>query len=421
MDTVDLSILKLISKREDFESYKGEITKALCTKESWSLLTDIGKYFEQHPEQNEIVLEPFAIWQRTINRPSRKAEEHQIYDRFLRNALELDSFDREQTINSFERLKLNQKILNESDRLSRGEIDIGEFQTTISELTPPTTSRISCPISSLSVETLVEYQRDNEGLYWRCEDLNKSIGPLKKGDFVVVAKRPEVGGTSFLCSEMSFMLEQLPENNKAVFFNNEESPDKVFSRMLTTSLGITYRDVLSNPTKTEEEYKKFLGSRKWDLCHDTNMTLTGVEDRLKEGNYGLIGVNVLLKVGGLNYIKEDHDRLQRLGERFRVFAQEYGPVIVIVQADPTAEDMKYIPQDRIYKSKTALQGEADALIMIGKDSEYREKRYIHVAKNKLPPAPCTELINKHIKTEVNFNIETGRFSSINYKGHSRKA
>ena len=93
---------------------------------------------------------------------------------------------------------------------------------------------------------------------------------------------------------------------------------------------------------------------------------------------------------------------------------------LLYKLTPRAEGVKFIPQDRIYKSKTALQGEADALIMIGTDEEIEDDvRYIHVAKNKIPPAACSDMKCKHIKAEVKFSMDTGRFTSKNWKGNSR--
>jgi hypothetical protein len=55
--------------------------------------------------------------------------------------------------------------------------------------------------------------------------------------------------------------------------------------------------------------------------------------------------------------------------------------------------------------------------MIGYDEDGPlDSRYIHVAKNKIPPAPCCDLSCKHIKSEIHFDVGTGRFSSRNYKG-----
>ena len=268
----------------------------------------------------------------------------------------------------------------------------------------------------LTLDSLAANGRQG-GFYWRLEDLNRSIGPIRKGDFIIVGKRPEVGGTSFLVSELSHMLEQTDGN--AVIFNNEEAPDKVYSRMVSSALGVDYRKLLGDAPKYQAQYDKWRGKSKFDLVHDTSMTISSIHKHLEEREYDLIGINVLLKVGGTG-AKEDHDKFQALGEECRRIAQDYGPVVAIVQADPTAEGMQYIPQDRIYKSKTALQGEADGLIMIGTDEQIEDDvRYIHVAKNKIPPAPCTEVKSKHIKSRVNFEMETGRFLSNNFKTHSR--
>ena len=99
---------------------------------------------------------------------------------------------------------------------------------------------------------------------------------------------------------------------------------------------------------------------------------------------------------------------------------EYCPIIGITQADPSAEGVRYIHQDRIYKSKTALQGEADVLLMIGMDyDEPPDTRFLHVAKNKIPPAPCTDPSVSHIMSEVQFEGQLGRFNSKLFKGNSR--
>jgi len=273
-------------------------------------------------------------------------------------------------------------------------------------------------VQAFTLEGIATDRRSNAGYYWRLEDLNKSIGPVRKGDFIIVGKRPEVGGTSFLVSELSHMLEQ--QEGNAIIFNNEEAPDKVFTRMVSSALDVDHRTMMQADKLYQQRYEQWLDGRTWDLIHDGSMTIDSIRAQLKEKEYGLIGINVLLKVGGTG-AKEDHDKFQALGEECRRISQEFGPVIAIVQADPSAEGMRFIPQDRIYKSKTALQGEADALIMIGKDHDVPDtSRFISVAKNKIPPAPCTDISVKHIKSEVEFEMGTGRYSSLNYKGNSRK-
>lgn len=413
MDNIDLDILKYMSKRDRYYELKDQITRSLCVKESFQLLGDFGAYFEEHPDEEEITKD-FMLWQRIKRHPNWKPEEARIKTSIVRNVLEADDPEREAFLDTIYHLKATNLYRNLASDLERGSISTEDAETKVrlfSKKAPESET-----LTSLTLQDLQDHSRTG-GYYWRLEDLNKSLGPIRKGDFIVIAKRPEVGGTSFLVSEIAYMLEQTDGN--AIIFNNEEAPDKVFSRMVSAALGVDYRRLLTDPSKYDAAYQKWLGNSQWDLIHDTSMTVSSVHRALEEKPYDLIGINVLLKVGGTGK-QEDHDKFQELGEECRRISQQYGPVLAIVQADPTAEGLKFIPQDRIYKSKTALQGEADALIMIGTDEDIEDDvRYIHVAKNKIPPAACSDMKCKHIKSEVHFSMDTGRFTSKNWKGNSR--
>ena len=416
MDNIDLNILKYCCTKQQYLEVKGSINKGLCVKESWLMLNDIGKWFEEHPTE-DTVNEDFILWQRVKRHPNWKPEEARAYGAIARAMLDAPEPDRTTFLDSIHHMVATQQYASIVEALEQGSITVDQADVQARALA--SRKPVAPTLTQLTLNTLSAMDRTS-GYYWRLEDLNKSLGLLKKGDFIIVAKRPEVGGTSFLVSEMSFMLEQTDGN--AIIFNNEEAPDKVYSRMVSAALGVDYRTLLSDPAKYQAEYETWLGESKWDLVHDTQMTISSLYKQLEDTDYDLIGINVLLKVGGTGE-ESDHDKFQRLGVECRRIAQEYGPVLAIVQADPTAEDMQYIPQDRIYKSKTALQGEADGLIMIGTgDDSVRadDRRFIHVAKNKLPPAQCTDIRAKHIKTEVEFDMGTGRFTTKNYTGgHSR--
>ena len=416
MDTIDLDILKHLTTRANHDELAGVITKGLCTKESWTLVGDFGEYYKAHPTTIEIN-QDFKIWFRVKRHPNWKSEEHQVWNRIIDNVLERGAPDRSSFLTQLATIKTEARLGGLYEDFKNGDIDLATLQQRVSLLESGNQQRVAT-IQTYDLDSLAQVASASGGYFWRLEDLNKSVGPIKRGDVVIVGKRPEIGGTSFLVSEFTFMLEQM-ESSNAILFNNEEAPDKVYTRMVSSALNVDYRTLMSAPNKYDVDYRKWLGTNTFDLCHDTNMTVGSIHEQLRQKEYSLIGINVLLKVGGTDK-KEDHDKLQALGEELRRIAQKYGPVLAIVQADPTAEGQRYIPQDRIYKSKTALQGEADVLIMIGKDDDVPDNlRYIHVAKNKIPPHVCTDLSSKHIKSEVEFDISTGRFTSLNWQRNSR--
>jgi len=407
MDSIDRDILRYCAERDNYYEVKDYISKSLCVKDSWMILNDFGEYYKEHPDEQSITSD-FKVWWRVQRHPEWKPEKVLQFSGLIDSILEAPMPERDTFRESLYHLRAVEYYKGISDLLARGSISVDDAESrTRTFLHGKPDAAVK---AELSLEHLADEERDG-GFYFRCEDLNKALGQLRKGDFVVVAKRPEVGGTSFLVSELSYMLEQTDGN--AVIFNNEEEPSKVFSRMVSSALGVNYRTLLSDPKRYDKEFREWLGTSNWDLIHDTSMTISSIHKVLEEKEYDLIGINVLLKVGGTG-AKEDHDKFQALGEECRRIAQKYGPVIAIVQADPSAEGMQYIPQDRIYKSKTALQGEADALIMIGTDEDIQDGvRYIHVAKNKLPPSPTTINSCKHIKSQVNFDMDTGRFTTAN--------
>lgn len=419
MDNIDLDILTFIRERENYEAYKDSITKNLCTKESWLLVGDIGRYYDDNPTATALS-EDFKLWFRVTGHPGWKSEEHDIYATIIDNVLVRPTPDRSTFLSQLERTRFITSVSGAYDKLRDGHASPDDFGSRVAEFRDILLRRSRTQsVQEYDIEDIAKDMRSNAGLFWRLEDLNRSIGPIRKGDFIVVAKRPEVGGTSFLCSEMSYMIEQLPPNSNSIIFHNEEAPRKVYSRMMSSALTVDYKTIMLNPALHKAHYHRWLQGRTWELNHDTSMTLASLHRKLRERQYDLIGINVLLKVGGTN-AKEDHDKFQALGEECRRIAELHAPIIAVVQADPSAEGLRFIPQDRIYKCKTALQAEADALIMIGQDHDMpSDIRYINVAKNKIPPAPCTDLAYKHIKSECGFDIGTGHFTSRNFTGNSR--
>ena len=419
MDMVDLDLLRYCTDRGQWEEVKDGIAKSMCVKESWLLFGDMGKYYEEFPEANSITARDFKTWFRIKAHPDYKREQHELYGTIIDNVFSTEMPDSAVFRSTIRAIAVRSVLDKARDELEDGRIDVDELLARVSSSIEKDHNEETRTVSELiDIDELASHARKG-GLYWRLEDLNKSIGPISKGDFVIVAKRPEVGGTSFLCSELTFMLEQLPPGGKAVIFNNEEEPHKVKGRIVSTALGTNHMDIVTNPGKAKKEFSAWLGDKEVRLVHDTQMTIQSVKRRLDELQPDIIGINVLLKVGGTGK-KEDHDKFQELGERFRGMAQEYAPILAVVQADPSAEGERFPSQDRIYKSKTALQGEADALIMMGTDDPIVDTvRYIYVAKNKIPPSMCTETRSKHIKSEVKFDIDTGRFTSCNFSKHSK--
>ena len=67
----------------------------------------------------------------------------------------------------------------------------------------------------------------------------------------------------------------------------------------------------------------------------------------------------------------------------REIAKAYAPVITVHQADGTAEGVQWIDMSQLYMSKTGIQGEADAIITIGRQPDKGNARFMYIPKNKM--------------------------------------
>lgn len=251
------------------------------------------------------------------------------------------------------------------------------------------------------------------GLRWRLDALNKSLGSLRKGNFGFLFARPETGKTTFLASEISFMLTQLKdEDGPIVWFNNEQVGTEVMLYVYRAYFGLELtrirQDIAGFEKRFEEETKgKFL------LVDNANLDKTYVEKIAKATKPSLMVFDQIDKVKGFAADRED----LRLGAIYiwaRELAKLYCPTIGICQADGTAENVKWLTMDHVANAKTAKQAEADWILGMGAvhADGMQFIRYLHLSKNKLMGDEDTLPRMRHGKMEVLIQPEIARFKDI---------
>jgi replicative DNA helicase len=237
---------------------------------------------------------------------------------------------------------------------------------------------------------------------------------LRKGDFIIVAARPESGKTTFVASEASYMMSQLHDDEHVIWINNEESSTKVMMRVIQAFNGVTTGELLSNPTKYETEFTSNGGERFLVLDDDSGIkSVNKISTLFAEFKPGLIIFDQLDKVHGFSNESRDDLRIGKLYEWARDLAKEYCPVIAISQVDGTGEGEKWIQMNQLRGSKTDKIGEADAIITIGKSNEPAMdlQRFIHVPKNKLFGGKDTLEAHRHGCFEVEIEPSRARYKS----------
>ena len=219
------------------------------------------------------------------------------------------------------------------------------------------------------------------GLRWRLPFLNASIGGLHKGDFGFVFARTNVGKTTFLASEVSFMLTQTEK--PVIWMNNEEGGARIKFRVMQAFFGIEMNEIESDIRYYQGKFLSETQGRFKFYDPMGGLHKKQIEQVAKEYNPGLIIIDNLDKVNGFKADRED----LVLGKTYtwaRELAKPYCPVIAVCQAGASAENKKWLQNTDAANAHTSKQSESDFIIGIGATHNVGEEeiRYINIPKNK---------------------------------------
>lgn len=426
MTTTELDLIRFLGTRENFQRFSGYVKDYTVTPEAKGIIDGMERYYATFPSETSINWSTFRPWYVLSN---RQAKANVSVDTILTTLEQTGSQATgvsSAVVDHFVSLDYLTRIIDTAAKLSDSQQSVQPNDLEV--LTKDYIQHISGSIMvggddprimKGSITELLDSLVRKGGLEWRLEDLNVALGPIHKGDLIVVGARPETGKTSMLLAEATYMASQLPPDRPVLIFNNEEGGAKLFLRARQCALGYTIKDMIANEATVEQDYAKAMGGDPYKvrIVDDAQLHIRDVEHLCRRYNPGLIGINVLDKVYGFGNADSDVDRIAKLYQWARELAKQYCPVLVIAQADGTAEGSQWVMMNQLYGSKTKLQGEADAIITIGKTHDPNDQpyRFVHVPKNKLPGGPRSNPNDRHGYFQVKFNGETGLYESVHYK------
>lgn len=258
------------------------------------------------------------------------------------------------------------------------------------------------------IEDLLKAEEDDTGLHWRLDCLNQHIKPLRPGDFVVVAARPDKGKTTFMADQLTHMAAQVDglypgQNRSILWFNNEGPGNRIVLRNFQSALNATVEDLvkLSNTpadpdfahykTMVRQKYALSLGGRPGVL---RVMDIHGfwnheVEDLIATHRPAAVVFDMIdnIKFGGgtTNGGERTDQLLEAMYQWARLMGVKYDTsVLATSQISADGDGLQYPTLPMLKDSKTGKQGAADVIITIGavNDPALARSRYIGVTKNK---------------------------------------
>jgi replicative DNA helicase len=364
-------------------------------KETNVILDGMERYFKTFPGVTELNWDSFSAY--LIADQSKRLTDDAIVK--LRMTLtKAKTFEphcaHEEVVKTLIELDYLAKIMEECEKVKEGESDLEHVHILATNALKDVERYIEKDELFVSADlSSIADRITSSGYEWRLDALNRSLGPLRTGNFVIVAARVEVGKTTFLASEVSYLAQQLPADRPVVWINNEEESTVVFFRIVQATLGVESKVIIADSKAAMDKYTEMMGGNKDKIrvTKDTN-NMRDLETLFKEVNPGLIIFDQLDKVDGVKGDEPEHLKLGKLYKWARELARTYGPVIAASQLSAGAVELKdppFIGLDALRGSKTDKPGEADAVLTIGKYKEPKSPeeemiRTINVPKNKLP-------------------------------------
>jgi replicative DNA helicase len=407
-----LEILTVLDTKDNYSIYYNTISKYSTDKYITRILQYIDKYYRD-TTLTTIEWSSFGSWF-FVKNPLIKDTQKSLYESMFTKLEAAPTALKSDLVSTFMARHYAEKIAHISMEVMEGRrSDLSDVYTEVTTYLDSSgkIAEIESERLSMALEDILEDVAVGSGLNWRLNAFNESLGPLRLGNLVLIAARPEAGKTSLLCSEATFMAEQLPEGKKVIYFTNEEGPP-VRLRLYQAALGKDLEFIVKNPLLSKSTYGKLMSGDmdKIIVVAKPDIHINDIEYWVKKEDVGLICIDQLRKVYGHEDIKGGIQRLEKIFQTAREWAKTYAPVITVSQLDSSAEDFQYPSMACLYESKTAVQGECDVIINMGmiSGSVPPNARWLNIVKNKLPTPGDISL--RHGKHEVRILPEISRFS-----------
>jgi hypothetical protein len=407
----ELLILKILLNAESYKKYSSDIDTQYLKdnfKELSYIYNTLQKMREDFPDTNLSVDELTAyFW--TLYPEAKK----DLYSSLLNSIAEaaIDPAVGDGILSQIKKRRNALKLAELSFAYTQGRATLEQLTECFGELQTVKDDRPSeYDGDDTDLDKLLHAAFTDGGIRWRLDFLNKSLGPLRAGDFGFLFKRPESGGTAFCASEVGYMLDQVEQ--PIVWINNEESNDKVMLRVYQAYFGVSVDVLLGNSGYYKDLWNERVGKklRFFGLERSSRRDIEGIVRHIKPS---IVIYDQLDKVAGFDADREDL-KLGAIYQWARELSKQGHAAIGVTQADGIAEGIKWLSMANVSSAKTSKQAEADFILGMGRiaDPNMENIRYLTICKNKLLGDKETIPTLRHGRCEVLIQPEIMQFKDI---------
>lgn len=424
----DITLLVLLGNRETHDRFAPLVKDHVVSSTVNDIQRVLPEYYAAYPSKTEVNWEEFETFFFMV-KGKVKPEKATTYRQILANCAEkhkviaglptaeLPEFYRD-VYQHYVKLdyisKVSELAFTHSGKLISGEDQIFDDIKKLLDDCDKELVRVKDD-SSLFVSTKLEdvlVAVTEPGFEWPLEELNVSLGPLRKGDHVIIGAYVETGKSTMAAQITANALPQLkPEDGPIFYVNNDQRSAVVMERIIQSYFGATQEQLELNKAAYSKEFDDKYKGRLLLLEDDAGHNSVGKLNKLfREYKPSLIIFDMLDKV----HIYGDYDRDDlRIANLYR-WARDVSrkcAVISITQVDATGSSAKYIDMNQLRGSKVDKPAEADAIITIGRSVDLSKPydRHIFVPKNKLHGGPRTKETARHGFFDVRIKPAIARY------------
>lgn len=389
---LDLNLLRIVKRREELHKIYGKIKEGVLTPQSKTVLTDMHEYFKKFPEHEELDLGTFMTFFYSRH-PKLTPEQRSAYAGVLAG-IKPDVSDqvRSGIMEQLLQLRMAGQLEELLQRYEDGDVSrLHEHVMRVNDaFHRDARIQVSDFIRTGIGDLLVE-EENNVGLSWRLECLNRSMRPLRFGDFGIIAGRPDRGKTTLVASEITHFATQHEyiKDRPIMWLNNEGMGKKIIPRLYQASLGYTMRTLIDEHRsgRLETSYTDMMGMPYRVRIFDVHgYDCYQIEQLIEKHNPSVVVYDMIDNIRGFKDAARNDIGLEMMYQWGRELTVKYDHVgIATSQISNEGDGMQFPTLGMLKDSKTGKQGACDFQLMIGasNDAGLQKLRYISLPKNKL--------------------------------------
>ena len=414
---IDIQLLRLLRKKQDFHKIMSSIKIDSLELNTRKIVHAVKKYYNTHKEHDTLDFSVFIPFVERSVYPDLNVEDRAVLIAIIKNMAKKypDEETRALILESILCYKLGHDVGEILEKYTAGdEIDLYSSLENSIDMYKKSLDRNKLPEVEENIDDLLDSIGKEEGITWRLPCINKTMRPLRAGDFGIVAARPDQGKTSFMASELTWMASQLPQDQSVVWLNNEGLGVSILPRLMQAALSCTTEDLvrMKQEGALYEAYWKALNGKNKIRIMDIHGWNTGQVDRLlSDTKPSIVVYDMIDNIKGFADAARTDLALERMYQWARELSVKHNVIgIATSQISSDGADSMFPGMGMLKDSKTGKQGACDFIMMIGSmenKPEFENTRWLSVPKNKLRKMKSCSL-----HEQVTFNKDTARYTEI---------